>query len=110
MLDAYGRFPEGISQGSKTDLGMFDQCLNIRQNFDDDVDIKGKYCYGGLVIPLLDISLNVSEVDEAVSTFAYLLIFCIHKNDSYTCLLLSVINKSICFLHDKHYCHYSIAD
>lgn len=68
VLDAFGRLPEGITQGGNVDLGMFDQCLNIMQKL-DGVDIKGKYCYGGLMIPLFSISPNVSEVEQTVNNF-----------------------------------------
>lgn len=55
MLDASGRIPQAITQGNVYDLGSYDQCLNIHEQI-GDIDIKGKYCLGGLAIPLKDLA------------------------------------------------------
>lgn len=53
-MDASGRIPQAITQGNVYDFGTYDQCLNIHERI-GDVDIKGKYCFGGLAIPLEDL-------------------------------------------------------
>lgn len=65
MLDAYGRIPQAMTQGNDMDLGMFDQCLAIQENLNTTV-IKGKYCYAGLVIPVVDMENNVLQMDVIV--------------------------------------------
>lgn len=54
VSDAYGKIPEGLTQGNDRALGMFDQCINIIENL-KTTTIRGKYCYAGLVIPLDEI-------------------------------------------------------
>lgn len=54
VLDASGRLPQAITQGNVYDLGMYDQCLNIYGET-DNITIKGKYCPGGLAVPLADL-------------------------------------------------------
>lgn len=77
MLDAYGRIPKGMAQGNSVDPGMFDQCLNIAVEL-DDVAIKGRYCYAGLMLPLIDINLNTSQVDQVVNILFFMLsVFCL---------------------------------
>lgn len=66
MLDAYGRIPQGLSQGHNIDLGMFDQCLNIFETL-DATEIRGRYCYAGLIIPLLDFEVDPPTVNEMVN-------------------------------------------
>lgn len=68
MLDASGRLPKGLSQGNTIDIGMFDQCLDIMEKL-NSTDIKGKYCYLGLVIPLSSLKPNTSMVIENVNIF-----------------------------------------
>lgn len=74
VLEASGRIPKGITQGNTNDFGMFDQCLNVNEKL-DSIEIKGKYCYPGLAIPLTDVNLNFSAVSENVSTLLLLLLF-----------------------------------
>lgn len=54
VLDASGRIPQAVTQENFHDLGMYDQCLKIHEKA-NGVVVKGKYCYGGLVIPLEDL-------------------------------------------------------
>lgn len=68
VLDAYGRIPQGFAQGNFIDLGMFDQCLNIAEKV-DDIDIKGKYCYNGLIIPFINLNPSTLQVNQIVSVF-----------------------------------------
>lgn len=51
MLDASGRIPQAITQGNRRDPGLYDQCVNIHEKLNIG-DIKGKYCYAGLALPL----------------------------------------------------------
>lgn len=45
MLDAMGRPPAGIFEGTITDFGSFDQCLEVRaENSWGDEDFRGMYC------------------------------------------------------------------
>lgn len=55
MLDASGRIPQAITQKNVYDLGMYDQCLNVYEKT-DDIIITGKYCLGGLIIPLEELT------------------------------------------------------
>lgn len=57
MLDAYGRIPQAITQGNTLDIGTFDQCLNIFENLEVG-EIRGKYCYGGLILQMVDMELK----------------------------------------------------
>lgn len=57
MLDSYGRIPQAITQGNFFDFGTYDQCVNIAEVL-NDVTIKGKYCVGGLSIPLADLEVR----------------------------------------------------
>lgn len=41
----------GLFSGNVVDMGLYDECISIVHNIDHEY-IKGKYCYGGLVIPL----------------------------------------------------------
>lgn len=50
VIDSFGRIPQAITQGNSYDLGTYDQCINIFEQL-NGVDIKGKYCVGGLAIP-----------------------------------------------------------
>lgn len=58
MLDSFGRLPQAITQGNYYDLGTYDQCTNIFENI-NNTEIKGKYCIGGLSIPLTDLNVNI---------------------------------------------------
>lgn len=57
MIDAYGRIPQAIIQGNLYDLGTYDQCVNLFQQI-GDIKIQGKYCVGGLTIPLTDLKVT----------------------------------------------------
>lgn len=74
MLDAFGRIPEGLTQGNLVDMGMFDQCLNIFEKL-DTTEIKGRYCYGGLIIPVLEQNTNSSQINELVIIFLFMCLF-----------------------------------
>lgn len=70
MLDASGRIPRAISQGNRVDEGTFDQCVNIHKKLDIG-DVKGKYCYAGLAVPLAALNATLStptwSVEEVVN-------------------------------------------
>lgn len=66
VLDAYGRIPKGLTQKNSVDLGLFHQCINILENL-NSISIRGKYCYSGLVIPLIPADQRVLQVNEIVS-------------------------------------------
>lgn len=51
MLDSFGRIPQAVSQQNYYDLGTYDQCVNILEE-QNEVNIIGKYCIGGLSIPV----------------------------------------------------------
>lgn len=91
MLDAFGRIPHSIAQGNNVDLGSFDECVDIYEHMDSGL-IRGRYCYGGLAIPLVDNTYNVSLSKEKVS-------------DS---LLQSIDTKNMqqwtCDLIKRHFC------
>lgn len=84
MLDAYGRPPAGRTQGSSTGLGMYDQCLAIAKEL-NITTIKGKYCYAGLVVPLISLNPSISQLEESVNTlwltrfsiFAFITCLCV---------------------------------
>lgn len=60
VVDAMGSIPRGIMKGNTEDLGFYDECVDIMHEIEDDT-IKGRYCYAGLVLPLPNISLIVSQ-------------------------------------------------
>lgn len=51
VLDSSGNVPSGLFSGNYVDMGFYDECMDIVEDIDNEL-IKGKYCYGGLVIPL----------------------------------------------------------
>lgn len=53
MLDASGRIPLAATQGNRREMGIYDQCVNIFKKLDNIGEVKGKYCYGGLALPLV---------------------------------------------------------
>lgn len=57
-------------QANNADLGMFEQCLNILEKL-DEVTIKGRYCYGGLALPLENVGIKVDNMKEAVNIFDF---------------------------------------
>lgn len=61
MLDAYSRIPRELTEGNNVDFGMFDQCINIKESL-NNTSIQGKYCYGGLVLPIT----RIKEMDTAM--------------------------------------------
>lgn len=74
MLDASGRIPKAITQGNRLDEGTFDLCVNINEKLDVIGQVSGKYCYGGLTLPI-----NISTVDaqQLANTDALALSICI---------------------------------
>lgn len=61
MLDASGRLPRAIAQGNRRDEGTYDQCVNIQTKL-NATEIKGKYCYGGLAVPLSVLNITLTSV------------------------------------------------
>lgn len=51
MLDASGNMPTALLRGNVVDMGYYDECMDVAQNVNNSL-IKGKYCYGGLIIPI----------------------------------------------------------
>ncbi|KAH7639865.1 acyltransferase family 3-like protein [Dermatophagoides farinae] len=57
FLDAFGKFPTGIAEGSFSHFGEYDECLEIEHhhhhNNDDDHSntIYGRYCLAKIIIP-----------------------------------------------------------
>jgi len=44
MLDASGKLPSGILDGTLTDLGSFDECLDVRSDVEATSRFVGQYC------------------------------------------------------------------
>lgn len=66
VLDSFGRIPQLITQGNNIDFGAYDQCVKISEDF-ETVTINGKFCLGGLIVPLnsvIDIILPPGEVTK----------------------------------------------
>lgn len=61
MLDSSGSVPAAILSGNNVDMGFYDQCVDIAQNVNEEF-VTGKYCYGGLIVPLTNSSV-VNETD-----------------------------------------------
>lgn len=72
VLDAFGRTPKSITQGNNVDLGSFDQCVDILEHLDSGL-IRGRYCYGGLAIPLVDDTSEISLSKQTVSACLFFL-------------------------------------
>lgn len=62
MLDAFGRIPPAITQGNDADMGNYDQCINIYEKL-EDVDIYGRYCYSGLIVPISIDAIDISSIN-----------------------------------------------
>lgn len=65
VLDSYGRIPQAITQGNYIDFGTYDQCVDIFENLEIGV-VKGKYCYGGLILSLTSSDVKTSNLDVLV--------------------------------------------
>ncbi|XP_063380264.1 nose resistant to fluoxetine protein 6-like [Cydia fagiglandana] len=61
FLDAGIRLPRGILQGNFVDLGYYQQCLAISENFEAS-DIEGKYCM--INVPMVQDELNLPVLPE----------------------------------------------
>ncbi|KAH7957782.1 hypothetical protein HPB52_022664 [Rhipicephalus sanguineus] len=68
LLDASGKFPTGLLQGSRVDLGAFDECLET-EVFDSygDVITRGQYCN------LLVYIENSTAVEGKIDSFSSVL-------------------------------------
>lgn len=66
VLDSFGRIPQAVTQGNNIDMGTYDQCVNIFENLDNG-DIKGKYCYGGLILQMVDMEFKELEASDMVN-------------------------------------------
>lgn len=67
MLDSYGRIPQAVTQGNNLDLGTYDQCVNVLERLEFG-DIHGKYCFAGLIVPLVNNSdATPSNFDNVVN-------------------------------------------
>ena len=57
VLDAFGKFPTGIAEGSFSHFGEYDECLEIEHHHHHDNDddhsntIYGRYCLAKIIIP-----------------------------------------------------------
>lgn len=68
MLDAWGTFPKGVLYGNQIDFGNYDECIGINKAISDGHTIKGKYCFAGLPIAKLGISLRTAVCFPASCT------------------------------------------
>ncbi|KAH6934659.1 hypothetical protein HPB50_026720 [Hyalomma asiaticum] len=68
LMDASGKFPTGLLQGSRVDLGAFDECLetNVLDSY-GDVITRGQYCN------LLVYIENSTAVEGKIDTFSSVL-------------------------------------
>ncbi|XP_075539820.1 nose resistant to fluoxetine protein 6-like [Dermacentor variabilis] len=68
LLDASGKFPSGLLQGSRVDLGAFDECLET-EIYDTygDVLMRGQYCN------LLVYNENSTAAEGKIQTFSNVL-------------------------------------
>ncbi|XP_015907619.1 O-acyltransferase like protein-like [Parasteatoda tepidariorum] len=83
MVDANGRLPSGSLEGTLTDLGEYDQCLDVEQpKRNKHVNIRGKYCTLELkpTLPALQNSVTLNTkvldfgnipIDSVLSDFAH---------------------------------------
>lgn len=65
VLDANGRIPRGVMKGNSIDLGFYDQCLDVSEEFEESYEIVGRYCSFGFNLPL---SLTSKSVKASTST------------------------------------------
>ncbi|CAG9854122.1 unnamed protein product [Phyllotreta striolata] len=62
MSDASAKFPyAGMLDSGRMELGNFDECVNIDQNI-KGINILGKYCLAGLVIPDVNDTSNIDKM------------------------------------------------
>lgn len=85
VLDSFGRIPQAMTQGNRKDGGTYDQCVNIKEKLDIG-EVKGKYCFGGLVVPL-SILTNVSDPTPSLQTLV------IHPRIYFNVTLMVVIHR-----------------
>lgn len=48
VIDAWGKVPTGIAEGSVAHFGEFDQCLEI---FEETNKLRGQYCLAKFILP-----------------------------------------------------------
>ncbi|XP_076360189.1 nose resistant to fluoxetine protein 6-like isoform X2 [Tachypleus tridentatus] len=91
MLDASGKITNGILDGSSTDFGSYDQCLNVivSNRRSKEINFRGKYCFLQIhpEFPSASISPDsrlqetvfheISENTEYLSEVAYLTALCV---------------------------------
>lgn len=66
MLDSSGNIPSALFVGNTIDMGFFDECMSTAEELGNE-SVNGKYCYAGLVIPLIQ-NASDSLVEEQVIT------------------------------------------
>lgn len=66
MLDSNGRTPRGLMKGNNIDMGFYDECLDVSQKFEEDDELIGRYCFGGLAIPVKIMSILNNQAVSAV--------------------------------------------
>lgn len=74
MLDASGNMPTGLLKGNVIDMGFYDECVDIAKNV-NNLLIKGKHCYGGLMIPLAKLN-STHERTAFISRHTKNVFFC----------------------------------
>lgn len=96
LLDASGKFPTGLLQGSRVDLGAFDECLET-EVFDSygDVITRGQYCN------LLVYIENSTVVEGKIDSFSSVLHPKLKYFKNYFSVEeLPVVRMAMCFVEE----------
>ncbi|KAH6934090.1 hypothetical protein HPB50_020028 [Hyalomma asiaticum] len=74
LFDATGKYPSGLLQGSRVDMGAFDECLNtVQRDQQGNVRMRGQYC--NLLFYVKDSDALMSKIDTMSDLFHPRLLF-----------------------------------
>lgn len=63
MLDASSKIPSGLLEGNLIDLGMYDECVEVRGNT-TDADIRGRHCMYSIDVNLRSASSTLGNYEN----------------------------------------------
>ncbi|KAH6934097.1 hypothetical protein HPB50_020035 [Hyalomma asiaticum] len=95
LLDASGKFPTGVFQGSRAEMGAFDECLDtVVRDHDGNFLTRGQYCN------VIAYSNNGTAMRAQLKTLAEVLHPKIIEFEDYVTRDLPLIRLGICFIED----------
>lgn len=112
MLDSSGKLPPGMLQGNVNQLGDFDQCLSIEENFENErentEEIFGKYCLVSIDLQLpnsmqtVDRLIHSHYVIKSKLTDVCIIFHIPNEYFKYTALLTYLLEYTCIYIFSKH--------